>query len=98
MGKNYNQLDIDERYEIYRLHEAGKSRGEIGRLMGRSGSTIGRELRRNSLPKGGYKPTSADRIALSRLRRVRVPARAIPLAQGAQRALDRRPTLVARPV
>jgi IS30 family transposase len=69
MGKKYDQLDIDERYEIYRLHEAGRSRGEIGRLMGRSASTIGRELRRNSLPKGGYKPASADRIALSRRRR-----------------------------
>jgi hypothetical protein len=22
MGMNYNQLDIDERYEIYRLHQA----------------------------------------------------------------------------
>lgn len=50
MGKNYDQLDIDERYEIYRFHEAGKSRGEIGRLMGRSASTIGGELHRNSLP------------------------------------------------
>ncbi len=69
MGKHYDRLDIDERYEIYRLHEAGKSRGEIGRVMGRSASTIGRELRRNSLPKGGYKPASADRIALSRRRR-----------------------------
>ncbi len=35
MGKTYDQLDIDERYEVYRLHEAGKSPAEIGRLMGR---------------------------------------------------------------
>ena len=69
MGTQYDQLDIDERYELYRLHEAGRSVREIGRLMGRSGSTICRELRRNSLPRGEYKPGSADRIALSRCRR-----------------------------
>ena len=38
--------------------------------MGRDASTIGRELRRNSLPRGEYKPASADRIALSRRRRL----------------------------
>jgi IS30 family transposase len=69
MGKKYDLLDIDERYEIHRLDEAGESGREIGRLMGQSGSTIGRELRRNSLPKGGYEPASADRTALSRRRR-----------------------------
>ena len=68
MGKQYDQLDIDERYELYRLHEAGKGVREIGRLMGRSVSTISRELQRNVLPRGGYKPGSADRMALSRRR------------------------------
>ncbi len=69
MGTHYDQLDIDERYELYRLHEAGTALREIGRLMGRSSSTISRELRRNALPRGEYKPGSADRIALSRCRR-----------------------------
>ena len=69
MGKNYDQLDIDERYEIYRLHQACVSLQQIGRLMDRSVSTISRELRRNALPRGEYKPGSADRIALSRCRR-----------------------------
>ncbi len=69
MGTIYDQLDIDERYELYRLHEAGKALREIGRMMGRSGSTISRELRRNALPRGEYKPASADRIAMSRCRR-----------------------------
>ncbi len=32
-------------------------------MMGRSASTISRELRRNALPRGEYKPGSADRIA-----------------------------------
>jgi len=70
MGKQYDQLDIDERCELYRLHEAGKALREIGRLMDRSASTISRELRRNALPRGEYKPGSADRIALSRCRRL----------------------------
>ncbi|MEE9544589.1 MAG: IS30 family transposase [Rhodospirillales bacterium] len=79
MGKTYDQLDMDERYEIYRLHEAGKSRREIGRLMDRDGSTISRELRRNQLPRGEYKPASADRIALSKRRRLSKIERLSPL-------------------
>ncbi len=31
MGKTHDQLDIDERYEIYRLREAGVCLREIGR-------------------------------------------------------------------
>ena len=38
MGKTYDQLDIDERYEICRLREAGVSLRGIGRMMGRSGA------------------------------------------------------------
>ncbi len=79
MGIQYEQLDIDERYELYRLHEAGKALREIGRLMGRSSSTISRELRRNALPRGEYKPASADRIALSRRRRLSRIERLSPL-------------------
>ncbi len=70
MGKRYDQLDLDDRIEISRLHAVGKSRREIGHLMGRDASTISRELRRNSLPRGEYKPASADRMALSRRRRL----------------------------
>ena len=40
MGMKYDQLDIDERYVLYRLHEAAKGVREIGRPMGRSVSTI----------------------------------------------------------
>ncbi len=69
MGKHYGQLDLDERIELCRHHDAGKAPSEIARIMGGHPSTIGRELRRNSLSKGGYRPASADRIALSRCRR-----------------------------
>ena len=79
MGAKYDQLDLDERIEMCRLHEAGTSRREIGRIIGRSASTVGRELRRNRLPRGGYKPASADRIAFSRRRRLSRIERVIPL-------------------
>ncbi|MEE9212393.1 MAG: helix-turn-helix domain-containing protein [Phycisphaeraceae bacterium] len=42
MGKHYDQLDLDDHIEISRLHTAGRSRREIGRLMGRDASTISR--------------------------------------------------------
>ena len=70
MGTEYSQFDIDERYELFRLREAGTAQKEMAVLMNRSESTISRELRRNALPKGGYRPGSADRIALSRRRRL----------------------------
>ncbi len=63
MGKTYSQLDLDERIDSDRLHDAGCSKREIGRIMGRSHTTIGRELERNSLPKAGYKPARADIMA-----------------------------------
>ena len=79
MGAKYDQLDLDERIEMSRLCEAGASRREIGRIIGRSASTVGRELRRNTLPRGGYKPAAADRIALSRRRRLSRIERLSPL-------------------
>src|SRR5512141_395555 len=79
MGVKYDQLDLDERIEMSRLYEAGTSRREIGRIIGRSASTVGREWRRNTLPRGGYKPASADRITLSRRRRLSRIERSSPL-------------------
>src|SRR5512143_2615045 len=79
MGAKYEQLDLDERIEVARLDEAGTSRRQIGRMIGRSASTVGRELRRNTLSRGGYKPASADRIALSRRRRLSRIERVSPL-------------------
>ena len=51
---------------------------EIGRVMGRFVSTISREVKRDCLPRGEYKPASADRIALSRRRRLSRIERLIP--------------------
>jgi IS30 family transposase len=69
IGKNYNQLDLDERVELIRLRDAGFSFQMIRRLTSRSHTTISREWRRNSPPKAGYKPASADRMAYARCKR-----------------------------
>ncbi len=72
MGKRYDQLDPDDRIEI-------------SHLMGRNASTISRELRRNSLPRGEYKPASADRIALSRRWRLsKIARRSITFDNGSE--------------
>lgn len=62
---NYNQLTENERYQIYALKKAGHSQKEIAVLLGRSPSTISRELMRN---KGlrGYRPRQAQRLSDAR--------------------------------
>lgn len=70
MGRHYGQLSLEERVEIYRLHAGGRSLRWIGRSIGRSPSTIGREIRRNSVItkawQGGYEPVRADALARRR--------------------------------
>lgn len=72
MGKSYGHLDLKERIEIYRLHADGKSVRCIGAMLGRSPSTISRELRRNSVATkawpGGYVPDRAQALAERRRR------------------------------
>ena len=71
MGTAYEQLTEGERCEIFRLHTGGISQSEIGRMIGRDKSTISREFRRNALPKSGYLPVSAERMAWARRYRKR---------------------------
>jgi transposase, IS30 family len=72
MGQHYDQLDLDERVEIYRLHAGGKSQNEIAAAIHRSPSTISREIRRNSKPskawEGGYQPVRAQQLTERRRR------------------------------
>jgi IS30 family transposase len=69
MGQRYDQLSLDERCEIYRLHADGKSRRAIARALGRAASTISRELNRNSGTQVGYKVEWAMIQARARRRR-----------------------------
>ena len=72
MGHCYGQLRLEERVEIYSLHSGGKSQNEIAAALGRSPSTVSRELRRNARPSkawaGGYEPVRAQRLAERRRR------------------------------
>ena len=60
-------LSEDERIEIADLVQAGEGVRAIARRLGRSPSTISRELRRNAHPRDGvYRPRRAHQIARSR--------------------------------
>ena len=64
---SYHQLTENERYQIYALKKAGHSQKEIATTLGRSPSTVSRELRRNSGLKG-YRPRQAQRLSDRRRR------------------------------
>jgi len=63
----YEQLSRDERYSIARMKARAYSQREIGRCLGRSASTISRELKRNSFgERGQYWADRADAKAKAR--------------------------------
>lgn len=68
----YHQLTREERYIITGLRIAGCSQAEIARHMGRSPSTISRELKRNRTTHDGmYRAEKAHKYTLARRRRAR---------------------------
>jgi IS30 family transposase len=63
----YEQLSRDERYSIARMKARAYSQREIGLCLGRSASTISRELKRNSFgERGQYWADRADAKAKAR--------------------------------
>src|ERR1700739_4285064 len=77
-------LSLAEREEIALLNAQGHSIREIGRRLGRAGSTISRELDRNAATHGGgmaYRATTAQWAADRSARRPQLtkPARNIVL-------------------
>src|ERR1700676_1595052 len=75
MGRNYEQLSLDDRCEIARLSANGSSVRQIAAALDRSPSTISRELNRNGGATVAYRPrcpqqqTRARRWKGSRLER-----------------------------
>ena len=69
-GRNLTgrSLSFEERQEIMIYSAKHLSVREIGRRLGRSHSTISRELRRNVLPRNRYRATTAHRIAFDAAR------------------------------
>ena len=69
---NYNHLSEEERYRIGALRIERKSLSEIARRLGRSASTVSRELRRNRYPTDGhYRALHAQSMAKARRSRSR---------------------------
>jgi IS30 family transposase len=94
-GTTYSDryLDREERYELARLRDGGLSQRAIAERLGRSPSTICRELARNRDPRTGqYVPERADRLAWERQKRPRPSklSRQPALRQVVQQLLDRR--------
>ncbi len=63
--QNYTQLTSEQRYQIYALLKAGKTKSEIADIIEVHKSTVGREISRNS-GRRGYRPRQAHRLALQR--------------------------------
>ena len=59
-------LSLPERESIRDLHSSGASLRAVAVALGRSPSTISRELARNSQPGNGYQPYAAHRAAAGR--------------------------------
>lgn len=59
-------LSLIDREQIFDLHKAGHGVRAIARVLGRSASTISRELRRNHTAAGPYAPLAAQRKATAR--------------------------------
>lgn len=66
----YKQLSQQERYQIFSLHKENFSIRHIARHLGRSPSTISRELKRNTGQRG-YRPKQAHEKATQRIRESR---------------------------
>ena len=66
----YQHLAQLERYQIYTFRKSGMSHNRIAALLGRSPSTISRELRRNR-GRRGYRPKMAHTLARRRAVRCR---------------------------
>jgi IS30 family transposase len=65
--KVYEQLSLEERKELYVMIKNGEGVNAIARALGRSGSTISNELKRNTGNRRiGYLPDEAHRLALER--------------------------------
>ena len=67
MGKGYRHLSLEDRDTISEMKRQGHTIGEIAEVLGRSKSTISRELRRNATPSYRvYLPCKAHERAVTR--------------------------------
>jgi len=69
MGTRYQQLSLEDRCEIARLHAEGRSLRQIAAALDRPPSTVSRELKRNGTRQTGYRPVYAETQAKARRRK-----------------------------
>ena len=67
--RRYKQFSYDERVKLAQLRQWESSIGKIASALGRSRSTIFRELKRNEAPPGQYWPDTAQKEAMERRQR-----------------------------
>lgn len=65
----YKQLTLEQRSQIFALLQKKTSKKDIAAIIGRSLSTVYREIRRNSTPSGHYLYKKAQGMAMARRRR-----------------------------
>ena len=66
MGQAYEQFTLEDRCEIARRRQAGETIRAIAAALGRSPSSVSRELSRNGAAGGAYKPVWAGELASAR--------------------------------
>ena len=66
MGTRYQQLSLEDRCEIARLHAQGSSLRQIAAALDRAPSTVSRELKRNITRQTGYRPAYAEEQSQAR--------------------------------
>jgi len=90
MPRSYEQLNKLEREYIAVRRRQGATQAKIARELGRHGSTIGREVRRNRNARGYYYSIHAHHLALERRRKIRKPKKlsSRPLRRSVERALQ----------
>lgn len=67
--KGYTHLSREERDRLALLRASGMGIRGLARALGRAASTISRELKRNALPRGGYRSDHAEGAYLLRRQR-----------------------------
>jgi transposase, IS30 family len=67
---SYGQLKYEEREKLAELWQSKSSITQIAKALGRSKSTISREVRRNQAPPGQYWPDTAQNLSLKRRQRL----------------------------
>ena len=68
--RRYTQLTKEERVKMAEMRQSKASVTEIASSLGRSKSTISREIRRNAAPPGEYWPDTAQNLAWNRRQRL----------------------------